>query len=182
MTDSNGDKDEVLRKIGRNVVILQKLEGMLKKLVLLQGATISADETERLRARAEAIAKRPLGHVVSEFLREAYPSPDSEESQPAVETRGGFSLSFTLDPNLGEDHKSTLSSVVSERNELIHQMLLSFDPNSQSSCRSLGDQLDAQLARVEPEYRFMQGLLASIKQSLDHVVEQIESGRTSDDH
>lgn len=66
MTKHTTDKDEVLRKVGRNVVALQKMEGMLKKLVTLQWATISVDDQETFHRRTAAIAKRPLGHLVSD--------------------------------------------------------------------------------------------------------------------
>ena len=49
-----------------------------------------------------------------------------------------ISLSFSLDPDMEKEHAESLSSVVRERNALIHQMLISFDPNSAQGRESLG--------------------------------------------
>lgn len=121
MTRNTIDKDEVLRKVGRNVVVLQKMEGMLKKLVTIQGATFSADDQESFHRRTAAIGKKPLGHLVSEFLRSAYSSETSSDAIEESERRATISLSFKLDPEMEKEHGESLSSVVKERNALIHR-------------------------------------------------------------
>lgn len=180
MTKNKTSKDEVFRKIGRNVVALQKMEGMLKKLVTLQGATISVDDREAFDRRSAAISKRPLGHLVSEFLRSAYASESGIDAIDETESRATISLSFKLDPEMKQEHGESLSAVVSERNALIHQMLISFDPNSVSSRDTLATELDEQLERIRPEYRLLHSLLAAIKESFEEVDSQFDIGQASD--
>ncbi len=177
MSEHTTDKDEVLRKVGRNVVVLQKMEGMLKKLVTLQGATISVDDQEAFHRRTAAIAQRPLGHLVSEFLRSAYSSESSSDQISDNTRRATISLSFTLDPEMEKEHSESLSSVVEERNPLIHQMLISFDPHSASSREMLARKLDEQLERVRPEYQLLHSLLAGLKESLDQAESQFDMGQ-----
>ena len=177
MSEHTTDKDEVLRKVGRNVVVLQKMEGMLKKLVTIQGATISADDQETFHRRTAAIAKKPLGHLVSEFLRSAYSSESSNGAIEETERRATISLSFKLDPEMEKEHVESLSSVVKERNALIHQMLISFDPNSASSREELATKLDEQLERIHPEYQLLNSLLAAIKESFEQVGSQLDAGK-----
>ena len=99
--------------------------------------------------------KRPLGHLVSEFLRSAYSS--ESDSAPGHNARTGFSCVVLLQSGSRneKDHAESLSTVVKERNALIHQMLISFNPNSASSRDDLARQLDEQLDRVLPEYQFL---------------------------
>ncbi len=155
------------------------MEGMLKKLVTLQGATVSIDDQETFHRRAAAIAKKPLGHLVSEFLRSAYSSESSSDPIEEPECLTTISLSFTLDPEMEKEHGESLSSVVNERNALIHQMLISFDPNSASSREMLARKLDEQLERVRPEYQLLDSLLAGIKESFEQVESQLDSGQAS---
>ena len=180
MPEQTNDKDEVLRKIGRNVVVLQKLEGLLKKLVTIQGATVSADDQETFFRRMEAIAKRPLGHLVSEFLRSAYSSESDSAPGHNAERASAVSFSFSLDPEMEKDHAESLSTVVKERNALIHQMLISFNPNSASSRDDLARQLDEQLDRVLPEYQFLSSLMAGIKESLEVAERQLDLNQQND--
>lgn len=179
MSELTTDKDEVLRKVGRNIVVLQKMEGMLKKLVTIQGATIGADDQETIHRRTAAIAKKPLGHLVSEFLRSAYSSETSSDVIEETERRATISLSFKLDPEMEKEHGESLSSVVKERNAPIHQMLISFDPNSASSREKLATKLDEQLERVRPEYQLLNSLLAGIKDAFEQVESQLDTGQAS---
>ena len=174
MSEKSIDKDEVLRKIGRNVVVLQKMEGLLKKLVTIQGATISVNDQENFHRRVEAVAKKPLGHLVSEFLRSAYSSGFGNNPAQGAESHATISLSFSLDPDMKKEHAESLSSVVKERNTLIHQMLISFDPNSVSGRESLTRSLDDQLDRVLPEYQLLNSLLAGMQQALEQAEREFE--------
>ena len=180
MPEQTNDKDEVLRKIGRNVVVLQKLEGLLKKLVTIQGASVSADDQETFLRRMEAIAKRPLGHLVSEFLRSAYSSESDSTTGDNAEQPSAVSFSFSLDPEMEKEHAESLSTVVKEWNALIHQMLISFNPNSASSREDLARQLDEQLDRVLPEYQFLSSLMAGIKESLEVAERQLDLNQQND--
>ena len=174
MPEQTNDKNEVLRKIGRNVVVLQKLEGLLKKLVTIQGATVSAGDQETFFRRMEAIEKRPLGHLVSEFLKSAYASESDSDPGYHAERPSAVSFSFSLDPAIEKEHSESLSCVVKERNALIHQMLISFNPDSALSREDLARQLDEQLDRVLPEYRFLHSLMAGIKESLQAAERQLD--------
>jgi hypothetical protein len=177
MPEQTTDKDEVLRKIGRNVVVLQKLEGLLKKLVTIQGATVSATDQETFLQKAEKISKKPLGHLVSEFLRSAYSSGAVSDPIEGADLNATVSLSFTLDPEMENEHAESLSSVVKERNALIHQMLVSLDPNSSASRENLGRKLDEQLDRILPEYQLLHSLLAGIKESLEMAESELDAGK-----
>lgn len=182
MPEQSNDKDEVLRKIGRNVVVLQKMEGLLKKLVTIQGATISVGDGAALHRKMETVEKRPLGHLVSEFLRCAYPSSSDRNPVDDAIAHATISVSFTMDPEMEKEHAKSLSSIVTERNTLIHQMLISFDPNCASSREALAQMLDEQLDRVLPEYQLLNSLLAGIKESLEHAESELDleqqSGRS----
>ena len=58
-------------------------------------------------------------------------------------------------------------SVVKERSTLVHQMQISFNPNSALSRPILARQLGERLDCVLPEYQFLSSLMAGIKESLE---------------
>ena len=60
-----------------------------------------------------------------------------------------------LIPGLRKTHRF----IVSERNRLIHKMLINFDATSDDSCKRLLSDLDVQAERLRPEYDNLLGLL-----------------------
>lgn len=160
-SDQSEIADEALRKIGRNVVNFQKMEGMLK--VLVAGADFSGpiDEIQSIvEKKRKATSKKPMGQLSDEFIKSIYSESDLEES-PQDSNKTWISFSFRVEngeklvPGLRKTHRF----IVSERNRLIHKMLTDFDASSTDSCKQLISELDVQADRLRPEYDNLVGLL-----------------------
>jgi hypothetical protein len=62
-------RNEVMRKIGRNLLLLQQMEGMLKFLVA--NSKIAGFESELphiIEKNSEVISRRTMGQLVGEYL------------------------------------------------------------------------------------------------------------------
>lgn len=110
-------RDEVLRKIGRNLVNFQRMEAMLKLLNANQciSGTISdlAEISERAKKQA---SKMPMGQLAEEFLRAVYSSHETTEQGDSDEASVMFSFRIEADAALVAERKRALRVVVRERN------------------------------------------------------------------
>jgi hypothetical protein len=143
-------KDETLQKIGRNVVNFQRLEAVLKALVLASTAEGTfRDFQQRQTQRAKLIKKQSLGNLATDFHQTVYESNthDVPDHPPA---EGWLSVSFQLevDSTVAKDRKRALSALVRERNQLIHSELALLNLNSAENCAILCEKLDRQNERI----------------------------------
>ncbi len=146
---------EALRKVGRNVVNFQKMEAMLKYLILHNN--ISGPITESLQAkRKKAISRKTMGMLIDDLLD--LNAKFGESSIPDNIDKAWMAISHQVfsDEEDISSRKKALKRVVAERNKLIHKMLFNFNPNSIESCELLIQELDKQKEEVDPEYYRLQ--------------------------
>jgi hypothetical protein len=143
-------RDATLRRIGRNVVNFQRLEVVLRALVLATSAEGTLGDFQvRLAARAKSIKKSALGDLANDFNKNVY-GPGCLEKPHESSSDGWLSFSFQVeaDPVVAKEKKHALLSLVRERNRLIHSDLASLDLNSIESCNAVCETLDAQNERI----------------------------------
>src|SRR5678815_4922185 len=86
--------EDVLRKIGRNIVNFQKLEQALRKLLPLANISISLGESRNSSGRStKSLRKKPLGEIVERFDSAFYGDRATPESDLAS---AGARLSFSM--------------------------------------------------------------------------------------
>ncbi|HEX6187225.1 MAG TPA: hypothetical protein VFZ40_04030 [Pyrinomonadaceae bacterium] len=151
----------------------------------------ASDLAEIHRKKSEWVDKSSMGVLVKEFLKTVYANelPTAEPS-PSDDSSSEIWISFSLRVERDEQHIRTLREallrVVHERNELIHQMLGTFDPSSDESCRDLISRLDEQNERLGPYYDWvmqMPGRVRNLQQEILANMEDIllSTGRGSDE-
>lgn len=175
--EHQADFDEVLWKIGKNVLNFQRMEAMLKFLISYSTLEGSASELRSKHEKAvDAVSRQTMGNLVKSFLASAYSEP-SEEIAPVAENKElWFSFSFKIeaDQEFIEQRQAALCAVVEERNILIHQKLGLFDHTSAESCRELSGFLDAQAERVRPELEALRSLVVALQKGRKEVVATME--------
>lgn len=161
-------RDEVLRKIGRNLVNFQKIEQLLKGLILSSRMSGHLSELEKYhQQKAEEIHSQPMGTLVKKFFDYIYSdgsestSLDKEISEPYL----SFSLSFSTDATYINNKKESLKSLVDERNHLVHHLLLKLDLLSIESCLDMGKFLDEQRERQKEEHEHLRSLQKNISEA-----------------
>lgn len=151
--------DDVLRKVGRNVVLFQQLEQLLKFVVANGNLAGFASELKALKeAQENKVNKQTMGTLVGQYVENSNPESDTQSTEPAGITEAYFSFSFRVecDDDYYESRKEALGKLVSERNDLIHHLLPRFDMKSAESCSALGKELDKQSDKIRLEIKNLQ--------------------------
>lgn len=177
-TELEDARNEVLRKIGRNVLNLQKMEGMLK--LLNTHATIAGniEDIESIKKRqSELVSRHTMGRLVQAFVQSVYSSQAGADMEPDNGGNPTISFSFTIEgeADLAAEREKALLSIVEERNQLIHNDLLQFRPNSLDSCKEMSERLDSQHEKIVPEFEALQSILRSFREGRLRMAEYIQS-------
>lgn len=146
--------DDVLRKVGRNVVLFQQLEQLLKFVVANGNLAGFASELKTLKeAQENKINKQTLGTLVGQYVENSNPESNTQSTEPEEIDEAYFSFSFRIecDDDYYESRKEALARLVTERNDLIHHLLPRFDMKSAQSCRALSKELDEQSEKIRLE-------------------------------
>lgn len=163
--------------LGRNVLHFQRVEAQLKRLVLLCDFVAPFGGVHDQHAeRTSKLRTTTMGNLVNELHQRLYGKPVDLETQDSVtEAIIRVQLRVDADPDYVAQQKKSLSDLVLERNNLIHQDLADFDPNSEESCRQWIKHLEEQNTRIEAQYRGLQQLLDVHNEAARHILAFIQS-------
>lgn len=190
MTELDDLQDEVLRGIGRNVLNLQKMEGMLKFIVSSTGefgstadlAQPALDLEKSIKNRICATKRLPMGRLV-EDLSKTLKTAEVDQGEPNNSEIGfGIKVSFSFeDEDFTNELSQALREIVVERNSLIHKKLISFDHKSVKGCRELIRELDEQRARIRPQYEALTAICLSLRDYFKQLKDYVDSESFADD-
>lgn len=142
---------EVQRKIGRNLLVYQQIEQLLKNFVTIArvgGAVTNFQKIfDKRRAKTH---KSMLGMLAEEFFASCLLTSDSENRQLQDKEVPSMSLSHTIivEAEFHQQQKHLMESLISERNNLVHNMILQLDPTSSASMINMDRLLDEQRERA----------------------------------
>lgn len=145
--------DEVLRRVGRNLVIFQKIEYALKLLLVQHKMTGPIDKlVENHLARAASMHKTMLGHLVEKYVTDVLSDAGENvpEEEMLVEGEIAFSFRVSAETELIEQLRSDLKAMTDERNELVHHFLPRWQPDNDVVLMDALGYLDAQREKVLP--------------------------------
>lgn len=145
--------DEVLQKIGRNLVLFQQVEALLKYLLVygyFRGPT--SDLAGAYRRKQASLHRQTMGQLVGQMTDEFLSDAGDERDLPADGHAGWMSFSFKMqgDPAVYERVRADMELMVSERNNLVHHFSQRWDLSSTSSMLAAATALDEQHARIAP--------------------------------
>lgn len=158
--------DEVLRKIGRNVLLFQEIEGMLKLLVANHRADgTSTDIVERHQQRSEKIQKQTMGSLVGQYSDDILSDAGESTKEPEDVTQVWMSFSFTTtgDSEFYESQRANMQLMVGERNDLIHHFLPRWQPDSIEHMTTASTYLDQQHEKVLPMFEHLNFVTKSMQ-------------------
>jgi len=169
--DIEAVRAEALRKLGRNIVNFSKIEAGFKYLLSVSqlegtGKTIS-DELRRNQTR---LRKQTLGKLVQEFNKNILgDASQSESNRDFYGTGISLSLSFKVtynNPDFLKVQKRKFTSIVAERNKLIHQQLALLDTSSGEDYHNLISLLDEQNPRLLAQLEELRWMIETLRESL----------------
>ncbi len=161
-------KKEVQRKIGRNVLLFQRMELALKHLLANGKISGYASELQtNQEQRTATIHKQTMGQVVGQFLESSYSASEETTNEPEELKEGWISHRFTIDCDdlFYEERKNALASLVTERNYLIHHSLLKWDCNSFESVTAFEQYLDQQGDKILPEFELLSNQIKAMQEA-----------------
>jgi hypothetical protein len=161
--------NELFRRIGRNLLNFQKIEGMLKFLVAngqLQGPIKAL--TDLRNERANSVLRSTMGVLAGKFVNEILSDAGDVEDSLAGSTEAWFSfkLSFRTEMQESVELGDSLRSLVDERNDLVHHLDGRWDNKSIESTRNLVAQLDEQRERLIPIYNQLKGMVLAVAEGM----------------
>jgi hypothetical protein len=174
--------DDVLRKVGRNVVLFQQLEQLLKFIVANGSLSGFASELKTLKKEQEnKVNKQTMGTLFGQYVENSNPELGTQSTEPEEIDEAYFSFSFRIecDDDYYESRKEALSKLVSERNDLIHHLLPRFDMKSAEICRALGKELDDQSDQIRLDINRLKATAKSLNDGRKEMAAyfQSEEGR-----
>lgn len=176
-TERTPTSDEVLRRVGRNLVIFQQIEYFLKQLLANHKNAGPIDRyVENLQVRAECVKKKMLGHLVeaytTEVLRDAGEEPPEEERP---DDWFSFSFQVNLETEFIGGIRKDLKLMTDERNDLVHHFLPRWQPGNDDTMTKALAYLDEQREKVLPIHEHLRSMLQHLHDSAKMFVEFVAS-------
>lgn len=164
--------------VGRNVLLFQRLELLLKYLLARhQGSYTPETMVDELKRREEAVERRTLGMLAGDMFEKVILKPTGGDFVPADDAAAGKAshrFGITITEELHQEWQSRLNGLVDERNRLVHLSLLTWDLNTIEGCQAAITKLDEQRGRIAAEFeqvkRFREFLTQCLKELCEEVV------------
>ena len=159
--------NEVLRRVGRNLIIFQQIEHFLKALLANhKSAGTPENYATNLQAQADCVNKKMLGQLVEKYgtnvLQDAGAEVPEEERPDNC-----FSFSFRIsgDTEFVESIRRDLKLMTEERNDLVHHFLPRWKPNVSEKLEEALAYLDAQRDKVLPMHEHLRSTVQHLQES-----------------
>lgn len=171
-------KNEVQRKIGRNLILFQHVEHMLKWLVANGKIQGYASEIRSIREQQiKDVSKFTLGSLVGRYIDNHQSLSEFENEEGPTQLKEPFITisTCTADAEYVQAKKDTLASLVTERNDLIHHLVSRIIPESIESWQETEKNLDRQFERFLPEHDQLQSMIKGIHEGRKELAELLMS-------
>ena len=159
------ETDEVLRRIGRNVVIFQQVEHLLKFLNAHSAVIGPASQlSARVEKQVAAVHKNTLGELAGKLVNNILQPPAEHESPDEIdEIWFGFRFSVGADAEFVDRHDQEMRALVDARNDLIHHFLPRWQSSVGGDTESALTYLDAQRAEAVRMMERLEGWARSLE-------------------
>lgn len=172
-------RDELHRKVGRNLLAYQAIELAMKYLVadaLVEGTRDSV--AENARRRTERVMVQTMGQIVGalfeQILTDAPGHPPMESSPTQIRMRSIFNIE-PVQPDGWARLMQQAQEVLAARNELVHHLLRQWPRSKDEELRALLEHLDAQHASAEPLRHELAGLIRRQREARNELAHRFSS-------
>jgi hypothetical protein len=177
--DSQTARDDLFRRIGRNVVNFQYLEATLRSMI---PALYNRGTLKELQANQDEVSRKhqkaALGDLANAYHERVYGKNVEDEAMPddmVSEPTFAFSVRLEVTQETAVQCKRALMKLVAERNRLIHKDLLSVDLNSRKECEELSARLDEQYTRLRRHLDYLNSLRTGFQEMAAELGRLLES-------
>lgn len=155
-------KDELFRKVGRNLINYQTIEQLLKQLILSSRISGPISQLEEIRKqKSEEVKVQTMGTLAGQFIENTYQAPKASSNEQAEikETHLSTSIYFDVSDDVLESRRADLKKIIDTRNNLVHHLLPRLDLNSIESCLAISRELDEQREEQSKEIDILISLI-----------------------
>lgn len=171
-------KDELFRKVGRNLINYQTIEQLLKQLILSSRISGPISQLEEIRKqKSEEVKVQTMGTLAGQFIENTYQAPkaSSNEQSEIKETHLSTSFYFDVSDDVLESRKADLKKITDARNNLVHHLLPRLDLNSIENCLAISRELDEQREEQSKEIEHLNSVIKQIANTMKECAEFLNS-------
>lgn len=181
--DRTPASDEVLRRVGRNLVTFQLIESFLKFLVANSNfSQIVEYENDSLREKSEngnSAAGSMLGQLVGKYVADVLVDAGAElpeaELPKGVVFRTSFTFRVECERDVLESLRVDLKRMTEARNELVHHFLPRWKPQNEEAMSEAMAYLDSQREMVLPMFDHLKATALDLQQSRQSMADHFAS-------
>lgn len=160
-------KNEVLRKIGRNLLNYQKIEHMLKFIITNGNIVLRGKNAkEKQEQLSEAIQKQTMGMLIDPYVKNTYSETGEIQISTENPEESFFTFAFKVESDDGiyDAEKQELATIVADRNELVHHLLLRLDLNTIEGCKKADNDLQLKHDALLPKFESLKSLALTLQE------------------
>ena len=160
-------RNEVMRKVGRNLLLFQQVEVTLKFLVTNNDVSgFTSNLLARHKKKSNSVGKQTMGMVAGQFLSSTFSPKDEEDNVPEVLTEPHFSFQFRVEMEEGDRRAIELSmaDLVEERNQLVHHFYSRIASDEMKSWLDADCYLDEQRVKIIAELKTLSSWAVALKE------------------
>lgn len=168
---------EVQKKTGRNLLLIQQIEYLLKHIVIHSKISGHPSQLKDIqKTREENISKMSMGQVLSQYLNHIDPSKENNQEITHYETEQlhvSYEIDFDLSKEAFEIKENLFSVILEERNDLVHHF---FRDLNKSSIKDMEHKLDEQKNRLLAALEDLKTIFQALEEGHNRSKEYSESG------
>lgn len=170
--------NDLFSKIGRNVILFQHLENLLKYILANSQISGYASELQEIQVKnASTISKQTMGNLVAKFIETIGPAlPEAvNASENIKESHFSFRFRIGMDASNVKEQKESLAKLVSERNELIHHFSANLSRTSSSCYLDLEKRLDLQAEKIKRKIQDLKSIVTALNDGKKALLDLVTS-------
>ena len=165
----------IYRLIGRNVVLLQQMEQMLRHLLV--NTNISSEHgslVAQTKARAESVGTRGMGGLIKDYSKQVLQTGQLPEEDDGSH----FSLSFKVNQDgiTEEGREQQMKRIVAARNQLVHDLQFHWVPGNAANYEALRSWLEKLFHESANEWYALRLQILALHHMGTLLIDQFESG------
>jgi hypothetical protein len=183
MMSPTPNRETVDQKIGRNVVLFQQMEALLKTLLVSSNSSgFLRNVKVEYQQRVDSVDRLTMGTLTRQFSKEVLFNSEETKPEPEEWTEEDLSdawvstnFQVNLDTSGRQEFEKTLTTIVQMRNELIHQLLPKFDLDSTEGASEAIQYLDQQYEQIRPTFTQLTSFITNLHEAHKAIASLIAS-------
>jgi hypothetical protein len=163
-------------KLGKNIIMFQRLEGLLKFLISRSHVESFSQSLELNTTKAiNKVSGQTMGNLCNQFIDSIF-----HEKQTSETSSFTFSFHFDVSEEFIDKREANLKKINAERNTLIHQIYNNYDLNCNDSRTELVKKLNDLEKLMYDEFKILKSLVELIISSSKELFEYVSKNLNED--